>query len=128
VIYPRPGKIPPNVPKLLDDPPELANVWQNLPSVQSPVNLNRNSVMCFARDLLIEKHSQITHLLNAAFQNWEDPPRRTEPMNLTTGALVISSHHWKFLLVSGDNGEQLVDGPSLSCLYGYSNVIVNLSI
>jgi len=53
LFYPRSGNKLPNVSKLLDDPPEFVNVWQNLPSVQLPVCLDGKSVMCMARDLLM---------------------------------------------------------------------------
>jgi hypothetical protein len=51
LIYPRCGDLPHNVPKLVHDPPELANVWQNQPSVQSTVRLDEKSVTCKSRDL-----------------------------------------------------------------------------
>jgi hypothetical protein len=50
----------PNVPKLLDNPPKLANVWQNLPSVHSPVHLDGKSVTCIAGD----------HLMHFPFQKY----------------------------------------------------------
>jgi len=46
MIYPRPSNIPPNVPKFRYDSLELANVWQNLSSVQSPVRLDEKLVTC----------------------------------------------------------------------------------
>jgi hypothetical protein len=46
MIYSRPGNIPSNVPKLRYDPPELANAWQKIQSVHSPVCLDGKSVMC----------------------------------------------------------------------------------
>jgi hypothetical protein len=68
LFYPWSGNKPPNVLKLLDNPPELANVWQNLPSVHSPVCLNGKLVICNSHDHLSKNHSKIAHLLNAAFQ------------------------------------------------------------
>lgn len=53
MFYPQSGDIPPNVPKLLDDPPELANVWQVIPSIHSPVCLDERLVMCNAHDRLM---------------------------------------------------------------------------
>jgi hypothetical protein len=60
LIYLRYGNIPPNVLKFRYDPPELANAWQKIQSVYSPVCLDGKSVTCVARDRLIEKHSQNT--------------------------------------------------------------------
>jgi hypothetical protein len=50
------SNLPSNVPKLLDDPPELVNVWQVIPSVHSPVCLDGKSVTCNAHDLLMHFH------------------------------------------------------------------------
>jgi hypothetical protein len=52
LIYPRPGNIPPNVSKFRYDPPELANAWQKIQSVHSPVCLDGKSITCVARDCL----------------------------------------------------------------------------
>jgi hypothetical protein len=68
LFYPRGDDLPPNIPKLLDNHPKLANVWQVIPSVHSSVCLDGKSVTCVAHDLLSKNHSKIAHQLNAAFQ------------------------------------------------------------
>jgi len=60
MIYPWPGDIAPNVPKFRYDPPELANAWQKIQSVHSPIYLDRKSITCVARDLLSINYSQNT--------------------------------------------------------------------
>jgi len=52
LIYSRCGNILPNVPKFRYDPPELANAWQEIQSVHSPVSLDGKSITCVARDHL----------------------------------------------------------------------------
>jgi len=66
MIYPRPGNITPNVPKFRYDPSELANAWQKMQSINLPVCLDENLVMCNSHDHLSKNHSKITHLKNAA--------------------------------------------------------------
>jgi hypothetical protein len=50
LIYPRFGNIAHNIQKFRYDPPKLANVWQKIQSVHSPVCLDGKSVTCVARD------------------------------------------------------------------------------
>jgi hypothetical protein len=52
LICPRCGNIPPNVPKFRYDLPELANAWQKIQYVHSPVCLDGKWVICIARDRL----------------------------------------------------------------------------
>jgi len=85
MFYPRSDNLLPNVPKLLNDLPELANVWQKLPSVHLLVCLDGKSVTSNSCDHLSKNHSKIAHLLNVVFQysftlSTSDPARSHHPL------------------------------------------------
>jgi len=57
--YPLIGELTPNVPILVDDPPELANLSQLIPSVHLVINFDGKTITCNASDILSKNHSKI---------------------------------------------------------------------
>jgi len=59
LIYSPYDDLTPNVKKLVDDPPNVANLWHLKSSIPLSINLDRKEVTCVARDLLRPRHSKI---------------------------------------------------------------------